>query len=473
VNHEDVIARSGSIRRLASALRDLDILQDERHCSGEHLKAVDILKEHFCASDPRRPESCYTRTYRAFTWRYLLPNVLKNYKLLCELDDLGLLRSCRHLLDLGSGPGTFALSLLCWLQDSLNAGGQGNRRPDRAQEAQFIIHMVDAVEPFLDIFRRVWEHLDLPAKSRLRILPSNARLVGSVGEFCDAPQLIVLSNCLVEMMRDAGVVQDSFTRSLRDSQAIIAVIDYPYGSCRPYVRSFIEQVRPAYRWLETSGLESWVDGFELIDLAPTGTDESMAPDLHTFIDGRQIHYLRAVLVPARGEDFLRKKDAWRLLTEYGTAWETHDLDLITELFTDDATYTEKEGQPPLRGLSAICDYWRINAQQQRHVSFHVQSLAVAGNSITAHWSCSFYRRDLELWMHLTGQLRVRVRNGRIYEFSESFERTLSRSRSAPSQLRRSAGDRGPASRGQGDRVRPTARDHRSAGSVQTLRPGIP
>lgn len=116
-----------------------------------------------------------------------------------------------------------------------------------------------------------------------------------------------------------------------------------------------------------------------------------------------------------------------LVAKYKKAWETHDIRMLAELFTDDAVYVEKEDEKPFCGLDEICDYWRTNAAQQRHVAFRPLKTDIKDNALEVRWECRFYRNDLMKWLCLEGHFRALIRDGRIYHFTEKFEKRLSES----------------------------------------------
>lgn len=66
----------------------------------------------------------------------------------------------------------------------------------------------------------------------------------------------------------------------------------------------------------------------------------------------------------------------RWLEAYKQAWETRDPQAAAALFTLDATYQETPFSEPLRGYSAILEYWSGVPQRQQDIRFGYQILAV-------------------------------------------------------------------------------------------------
>ncbi len=80
------------------------------------------------------------------------------------------------------------------------------------------------------------------------------------------------------------------------------------------------------------------------------------------------------------------------LDAYGRAWETRDSRAVGELFTDDATYQETPFVEPLRGRSAIREYWSQKVERsQEQIQFGYDILAVMDKVGIAHWRAFFVR----------------------------------------------------------------------------------
>ena len=58
---------------------------------------------------------------------------------------------------------------------------------------------------------------------------------------------------------------------------------------------------------------------------------------------------------------------------YGRAWETRDPQAAAHLFTEEATYQETPFDKPMRGLSAIMDYWSEVPRNQEQIRLATKS----------------------------------------------------------------------------------------------------
>jgi hypothetical protein len=88
------------------------------------------------------------------------------------------------------------------------------------------------------------------------------------------------------------------------------------------------------------------------------------------------------------------------LDSYGRAWENQDPRTFAELFTDDATYHANPFSEPIRGRSAICDYWSNVIGSQDQVQFSYEVLAVTPNIGIAQWWASF--------VHISSKTKVKL-----------------------------------------------------------------
>jgi hypothetical protein len=79
------------------------------------------------------------------------------------------------------------------------------------------------------------------------------------------------------------------------------------------------------------------------------------------------------------------------LDAYGRAWETRNPEAAGALFTQDASYHETPYDEPMRGRSAIVEYWSHVPRTQDDVHFSHDIIALTGEVAIAHWSTSFLR----------------------------------------------------------------------------------
>ena len=95
-----------------------------------------------------------------------------------------------------------------------------------------------------------------------------------------------------------------------------------------------------------------------------------------------------------------KEQAIELLNIYGKAWVTRDPDLITTIFTEDATYNDPK-EPENIGRDAIRQYWVTKViGEQENISFDLKNVWVDEETVVAEWHAEFddIKRKLRLKM---------------------------------------------------------------------------
>lgn len=77
------------------------------------------------------------------------------------------------------------------------------------------------------------------------------------------------------------------------------------------------------------------------------------------------------------------------LEAYGRAWMERDPQAAADLFTEDGAYQVTPFLNPMRGRSAIFDYWVHVAETERDIRFGYEILAVTREIGLARWWASF------------------------------------------------------------------------------------
>jgi ketosteroid isomerase-like protein len=87
---------------------------------------------------------------------------------------------------------------------------------------------------------------------------------------------------------------------------------------------------------------------------------------------------------------LTREDVRETLKTYIRAWEGQDPDLITTIFTQDATYHERVLDTPIRSRDAIRDYWQSKVVgSQARITVSLLSLYLDGDTAVAEWQAEF------------------------------------------------------------------------------------
>lgn len=79
--------------------------------------------------------------------------------------------------------------------------------------------------------------------------------------------------------------------------------------------------------------------------------------------------------------------AW--LEKYGKAWIARDAQEAADLYTEDGTYQVTPFVEPMRGRTAILEYWTKVAQTEENIEFGYEVLAVTPAQGMARWWACF------------------------------------------------------------------------------------
>ena len=77
------------------------------------------------------------------------------------------------------------------------------------------------------------------------------------------------------------------------------------------------------------------------------------------------------------------------LEAYGRAWRDRDPQAAADLFAEDGTYQVTPFLEPMRGRTAIFEYWSHVAETERDIQFGYEVLALAPEAGIARWWASF------------------------------------------------------------------------------------
>jgi uncharacterized protein (TIGR02246 family) len=106
-----------------------------------------------------------------------------------------------------------------------------------------------------------------------------------------------------------------------------------------------------------------------------------------------------------------------VVATYIRAWETQDPDLITTIFTPEATYHERVMGDPIPDREAIRRYWVEKVvQAQRNISCRLLRLYIDGDTAIAEWEAEFD--------DLAQGVRKRMKEIAVLEFDGARIRSL-------------------------------------------------
>jgi ketosteroid isomerase-like protein len=114
---------------------------------------------------------------------------------------------------------------------------------------------------------------------------------------------------------------------------------------------------------------------------------------------------------------LTREYAREVLDTYIRAWEEQDANLITTIFTEDATYAERVLGKPIPDRDAIREYWETKVgRDQANIRCILLAFYVDGDTVIAEWEARFD--------DLAKGVRKRMREVAILEFDGPLIRSL-------------------------------------------------
>lgn len=111
-----------------------------------------------------------------------------------------------------------------------------------------------------------------------------------------------------------------------------------------------------------------------------------------------------------------------LVEKFGKAWEVGKPDEIAELFTEDGVLCASPFEAPLRGRSAIVEYWKDIPREQAEIAFRFGEVFVAGPWFATEIKCTFRRRRTGKLMDVRGALFCETIAGKIAEMRMYWHR---------------------------------------------------
>ena len=114
---------------------------------------------------------------------------------------------------------------------------------------------------------------------------------------------------------------------------------------------------------------------------------------------------------------LAREHVLEVLATYIRAWETQDPELITTIFTPEATYHERVMGDPIPDREEIRRYWVEKVvRAQRNISCRLLRLYIDGDTAIAEWEAEFD--------DLAQGVRKRMKEIAVLEFDGTRIRSL-------------------------------------------------
>jgi hypothetical protein len=108
-----------------------------------------------------------------------------------------------------------------------------------------------------------------------------------------------------------------------------------------------------------------------------------------------------------------------LLDKYKTAWETHDLELLDAIFTQDVHYQEKP-DVIFNGILELKTYWEENKRKQQNVQFVINRFIQADRDWVVDWEARFQHKLKNKIIRIYGIMWLTLKEDKIDNFKEFF-----------------------------------------------------
>ncbi|MDH4043259.1 MAG: nuclear transport factor 2 family protein [Gemmatimonadota bacterium] len=116
-----------------------------------------------------------------------------------------------------------------------------------------------------------------------------------------------------------------------------------------------------------------------------------------------------------------------LVARFGEGWEKGNADVMAEVFAEDAVFLSGPFETPVRGRTAIRDYWRDVPREQAEIAFRYGEIFVVGPWFATEYKCTFRRRRTGEAVVVRGALFCETSGEQISEMRLYWERSVRRS----------------------------------------------
>jgi len=114
--------------------------------------------------------------------------------------------------------------------------------------------------------------------------------------------------------------------------------------------------------------------------------------------------------------------ARELVDAFARGWSKTNLDLISSVFSEQATFLETPFAEPLRGAEAIRRYWSEVPVNQAEITVTTGEIYTAGPWFSTEFKALFRRRRTGEWVEARGALFCETEGERISEMRMYWHR---------------------------------------------------
>jgi SAM-dependent methyltransferase len=314
-----------------------------------------------CFAQAECPWIDYDKCAHEFAFEYFLQNFWKSYLAFVGHQP----RVALRVLDIGCGSGATSIAYLTYLNSYIQRHcGRESQNPPLLIE----VVLVDRSEKQLQLSRKFITQIaeDLPnlniRSSYIRKDISSEGLSVEEGRY----DLVLYGHVLTENRRNVKNILRNGIEVAEEDGRIYAI--------ERETDSVWKEIEVA---IEAMALERNI--------------ASTAPLLSPFISSDSLtaandHNLRTNYLVAR---LPQRNELRTLLMLYFQAWKYQDESLLQDIFTPNATYSEKPFSAPLAGLPQIQRYWSEKVLRQRAISIELGHVCYTADEAVAEWRARF------------------------------------------------------------------------------------
>jgi ketosteroid isomerase-like protein len=115
-----------------------------------------------------------------------------------------------------------------------------------------------------------------------------------------------------------------------------------------------------------------------------------------------------------------------LVKLFGDGWMAGQAEQMADVFTSNGVLVPGPFDAPVKGRSAIAEYWKDIPLDQAEISFRFGEIYVAGPWFATEFRCTFRRRRTGKFVDVKGAIFCETSEGKIAEMRMYWQRVSAR-----------------------------------------------
>ncbi len=114
----------------------------------------------------------------------------------------------------------------------------------------------------------------------------------------------------------------------------------------------------------------------------------------------------------------------KIVSDYFTSWQNHDIVLLREIFMEDAKYKILSLKRSYKGIDQIIDYWKRNSARQKDICVSYKITINIGILLLVNFSVTFIDEEEDQCQLIKGNILLSFRGKRISCLREKYTKTI-------------------------------------------------